>query len=495
MLLNELVKDVDVIETIGSLDVEITGIAYHTKDVSEGSCFVAISGSRTDGHDYVEMAVQNGAQVIVSSKRVDLPAGVVNLVVVDPRIALARISSAFFDNPSDKLQLIGITGTNGKTTITYILEAIWKAAEMNSGVVGTVNYRYGDVSENPEHTTPESYELQKIFFDMASAGVEAVAMEVSSHSLDQSRVESCYFDGGVFTNLTQDHLDYHLDMERYKNAKFKLFNGFLPKSKKRFIWAVINIDDVYGRELAKKLDYLVYTYSMSKEASLMALDVYCSFKGIKMKVSEDGKMFEVKSNLIGKHNASNILASIAVARAMCISFDKIKKGIESLECVPGRLEAVPNESGIHVLVDYAHTPDAIKNVTSFIKELKPKKLITVFGCGGDRDKSKRPLMGYEASLSSDLLIITSDNPRSENPVKIMDEIIAGAREFGLGEGEDSGYIVELNRAEAIRKAISLAEKGDAVLIAGKGHEDYQIIGDEKVSFDDVEIAKEILASL
>lgn len=499
MKLRDLIKDLDVIEILGDANIDIDNLSYHTNSVNPNSCFFAINGNAADGHDFISIAVENGAKVIVSSKCIDAPTGIVNVVVNDTRLALAKMSASFFGNSSSKLKLIGITGTNGKTTITYLLESIWNACSIQSGVIGTVNYRYADIKTNPKHTTPESYELQKLFKNMSEAGVENVAMEVSSHSLSQERIAGCEIDGAIFTNLTQDHLDYHLDMQRYKEAKALLFNEYLPASSKQDVWAVMNLDDDFGRELTKTIKNNVCTYSLfdTKSADVFLEDVKYSFSGTVLKVRVADICLEIKSRLIGKHNASNILAAIAAAYMMKIPFNKIEKGLENLQKVPGRLEPVPNKKHLNVLVDYAHTPDALKNVTSVLKELKPRKLITVFGCGGDRDKSKRPKMGFETALKSDIVIVTSDNPRSEHPMKIIDEIVGGIRELGLekSDGTSPGFIVEVNRKEAIKKAITIASKSDIVLIAGKGHEDYQIIGKEKIPFDDLNVAKEIIDNL
>lgn len=494
MQLKELLKDIKVIDLYGSLDTEVSDITCYTGDVRKGGCFVAITGNLVDGHDYVHKAIENGARVIVGSKSIEHPEGVANVIVEDPREALALMSARLFGEPSRSLKLVGITGTNGKTTIAYLLEAIWKACGKNPGVVGTINYRYGSVLENPKHTTPESYELQSLFRDMLNAGIDSVAMEVSSHSLDQDRVLGCNFDGAVFTNLTQDHLDYHLNMERYKSAKAQLFKRHLPASSKKKVWAVINKDDPAGDDLAKELPYTVYRYSVRSKTDVYLDDASYSLKGTDLKVKVGGEPVAIKSNLIGRHNVSNILAAVAAAHAMRVPLPKIKDGIQAVKRVPGRLEPVPNSKGLNVLIDYAHTPDALKNVTTALKELKPARLITVFGCGGDRDRTKRPLMGYETALKSDVVIITSDNPRSENPRKIIEEIIAGVKKGGLEESKNGGpgYIVEENRREAIAKAIKLSGPRDLVLIAGKGHEDYQIIGEEKLPFDDLKVAEEII---
>lgn len=497
MKLRELIQDLDIMETRGSLDQDVTGIAYHTGKVEPGCLFTALVGVAADGHKYVGGAIERGAKVIVSQRVVPVSDGITNIVVQNARLALALISARFFGEPSKKFRLIGITGTNGKTTITYLLESIFNKCGFNTGVVGTVNYRYGSVLTNPAHTTPESYDLQKLFGEMLSFGVDSVAMEVSSHSLDQDRVAGCYFDGAIFTNLTQDHLDYHLDMQRYKSAKACLFKKYLPNGEKKDPWAVMNADDAAGREIAGELKYPVYLYSVREDADISLANADYSFKGVDLEIKLGRELLKLKSPLVGSHNASNILAAIGAAFAMQLPLSKIKEGVEGLKRVPGRLEPVPNSKGLQVLIDYAHTPDALKNVTLALKELKPKRLITVFGCGGDRDKSKRPLMGYETAMRSDLVIITSDNPRSEDPRKIIDEIVGGVKDVGLVESNNgsSGYIVEVNRREAISKALHLARKDDVVLIAGKGHEDYQIIGKEKYPFDDLKVAVEIIEML
>lgn len=494
MRLKELIQDVEPIEVIGDTDVEIVDISYHTKMVREGSCFVAITGNLVDGHNFAGTAVERGASAIVSSKAVDIPDGVPNVIVKNTRKALALMSSRFFGEPSKHFRLVGVTGTNGKTTITFLMESIFKVAGCNPGVVGTINYRYGSKNINPCHTTPESYDLQKLFREMLDFGVNYVAMEVSSHSLDQSRVYGCHFDGAVFTNLTQDHLDYHFDMKRYMEAKSILFKEHLPESAKKSPWAAINIDDNSGFELAKALPYRVIRYSLCRDADVFALDADYTLTGTHLKLKAGSDSLEISTKLIGRHNASNILGAVAAAHGLGIPIRRIKEGIEAVQRVPGRLDPIPNSKGVVVLVDYAHTPDALKNVTSAIKELKPRRLITVFGCGGDRDKTKRPLMGYEAALTSDILVITSDNPRSENPRKIIEEIVAGVKKVGIKEGVEDGfgYVIEEDRRLAIKMAIGFACEGDVVLIAGKGHENYQVIGSQKRHFNDFETAKEYL---
>lgn len=488
MKLGSLLNNVEVAGTIGVADREVAGVAYYTQDLVKGGCFVAISGTMSDGHDYIQSAIDRGASVIVCSKKPALlDENVTYVLVNDTRSALAVMSSNFFGEPTKEVRLVGITGTNGKTTITYLLESIWKANGEKTGVIGTVNYRYGNIQQDPQNTTPQSYELQKLIRDMIQTGVSSVAMEVSSHSLVQERVVGCNFDGAIFTNLTQDHLDYHLDMDRYAAAKGLLFTRSLPLSSKKNVWAVINRDDQYGVKIAGNLKSKVYLYSLSRDADIFIENAEYSLTGMKLKLRVLNERMDITSPMIGKHNASNILAAVSAARAMNIRLDIIKKGIEAVVRIPGRLEPVTNSRGLNVFVDYAHTPDALKNVTSSLKELKPSRLITVFGCGGDRDKTKRPLMGYEAAIASDLVVVTSDNPRTEDPQKIIDEIIQGVKRSGVDD-----YIVEPDRREAIKLAIKSATRADLVLIAGKGHENYQIIGSKRTRFDDVIVAREIM---
>ncbi|PIR17654.1 MAG: UDP-N-acetylmuramoyl-L-alanyl-D-glutamate--2,6-diaminopimelate ligase [Deltaproteobacteria bacterium CG11_big_fil_rev_8_21_14_0_20_49_13] len=461
----------------------IKNITYDSRQVLPGYCFVAIRGEHADGHDYIESAVKNGAAVIVSDHPVSVPENVKNIIVKDTCVELARASAELFGNPSKKMRVIAVTGTNGKTTATYIIESVLKNAGRKVGVIGTIEWRYGDKKLPAPNTTPMALDLQKLLFEMHEAGVEDVVMEVSSHALDQDRVKFVDFDCGVFTNLTHDHLDYHQDVDSYFNAKEKLFSEFLRESVKRDKFAVINIDDEFGRKIrteAKKI-----SYGMSGAVDVGLLHLNPTIQGNDIKIKTPWGELDCKSRLRGRFNVSNILSCVAALGALGVPLKTIEQGIDGLSCVPGRLEDVENDKGITVFVDYAHTPDALQNVLLTIKEISNGKIITVFGCGGDRDRAKRPLMGDVAARYSDIAIVTSDNPRSEDPESIIREIVEGVK-------DRKKLLIEADRKKAIAKALSEASKGDVVLIAGKGHENYQIAGKEVRHFDDKEEATRLL---
>jgi murE/murF fusion protein len=479
-----------------SPDPDITSVHYRAQDVGQGGLFVAIAGHTADGHDYADEAIERGAAAIVTQKPMKK-----NAVIIETgntRKALGSIAAKYYGNPSEKLVLIGVTGTNGKTTITYLIESILAAAGYKTGVIGTINYRYsGKIFQNPV-TTPESLDLQRIFNEMLTDGVSHAVMEVSSHAIDLFRIESCFFDAAIFTNLTQDHLDYHKDMESYWNCKKKLFTELVfsgPKKDKAF--AVINCDDKKGKELAAVIDKKCITTGSCPECSVFCKDFVLGPAGIKALVSTPRGDFKIESDLVGKHNIENILSAAGTAYGLDIPLEIIKTGIEAVSTIPGRLERIKNDSGISVYVDYAHTPDALKNVISSLKPVTKGRLIVVFGCGGDRDRTKRPLMGEIAATLSDLAVITSDNPRNEDPAEIIKEISSGigphkthryqAEELTVFFSKQ-GFTVEPDRRKAIRLALRVARKNDTVLIAGKGHETYQIIGKKTIRFDDREEA-------
>lgn len=481
-----------------SFDPVINSIHYNSKDVEKGGLFVAIKGLVADGHDYIDDAVKNGASVIITEKPVRADNAVV-YCVTNSRKALAIISATFHNNPSHGMNIIGITGTNGKTTITYLLESILKKSGIKTGVIGTINYRYDDKEFQNPMTTPESLDLQKILFEMKRAGVTHVVMEISSHAIDLDRIEGCSIDSAVFTNLTQDHLDYHQSMEDYWDCKKRLFTDFLPvcgKTKK--ITAIINTKNSYGKELVSILNYPVITTG-TIDSDVKPMNVSLTIDGITASVSTPVGEFELNSSIIGEHNLENILNAVGAAIASGISLEAIKTGLENVS-IPGRLEKIFNNRKISVFVDYAHTPDALKNVLSTIKPLTSGKVICVFGCGGDRDTSKRPQMGKIAEKHSDRLVVTSDNPRTENPNLIISHILNGidgksftgrSDEFARQE-ESKLHYIEPDRQKAIRYSINSAKQGDSVLIAGKGHETYQITNTGTIDFDDRKEAKTAL---
>jgi UDP-N-acetylmuramoyl-L-alanyl-D-glutamate--2,6-diaminopimelate ligase len=462
--------------------VTIRKVTNDSRKVSAGDLFIALRGYKIDGYGFIEGAIKKGAKVIVSERDFSAPKNVVKILVKDTRTASPAIAANFYKNPSKKLRIVGVTGTNGKTTITYIIENIFKAAGMPAGVIGTINYRIKGRLLPAANTTPGPLELQALFSRMLKSGVRDVVMEVSSHSLDQGRVDHILFDVGIFTNITKEHLDYHKTIKKYFNAKVKLFD----KLKKGAV-AVLNNDDHMVSGLKRRVKNKVLTYGLNKRSDVMACDIKLSMDNTSFNIKTPKGSFEISTGLIGKHNVSNILASVAVAIALKIPVGVIKNGVESFRAVPGRLELVDEGQQFKVFVDYAHTEDALYNVLSLLREMVPdRNIITVFGCGGNRDNAKRPLMGNVACRFSDSVVITSDNPRSEDPSAIISQIESGIR------GKFSNYCLVEDRREAIDKALSMAAKGDVVVIAGKGHEKYQIIKDRSMPFDDCVIARSIL---
>lgn len=467
--------------------IEITSISYDSRSVKKegdkrGALFVAISGEKFDGHDFIEKAAQNGAAAIVSERRAR--AGLPQIITVDSRKALSRAADIFYKEPSKAVKTIGITGTNGKTTSTYIIESILTKAGFRPGVIGTVNCRYNGKLFVATHTTPESLELQKILRDMADDEVTHCVMEVSSHALSQKRADDCRFRAAVFTNLTHDHLDYHRTMPEYFSCKARLFELTQACGGK----GVINIDDEWGRKL-KEMFSGSLTYSLFKGADIYPVKSSFSAAGIEASISAKGEVIEVSSHLVGEYNLQNIMCAIGACIVLGIDKDAIEKGISGLERVPGRLERMDSPAGFSAFVDYAHTGDALERALNALRPIAKQRIITVFGCGGNRDRLKRPKMGAIAAKLSDVTIVTSDNPRDEDPLEIIREIragIEGIEEKDCGPGDRGCYMVVPDRKEAIRKAVSIARQGDAILVAGKGHEDYQIIKGVRHHFDDFE---------
>ena len=486
MTLRELINGQEIKAVKGDASVEIADIVYHSQSVREGALFVAIKGLRADGHDYIPAAIQGGARaVILEDMKKGIPASIPIVTVSNARSALAQVSARFFGYPSRALKLIGVTGTNGKTTTTFLIESLLKEGGFNPGVVGTINYRLGGKETIAVHTTPESLDLQRILSEMRGEGATHAVMEVSSHALDQGRVEGCSFEGAVFTNLTPEHLDYHGDMNGYFKSKERLFTSLL----RREGFAVINSDDDWGEAISRNLSMNHFRYGLRKKAEIWAERVDFSLNGIAGKVHTPVGVFPMYSPLIGEINLYNILASVGVGVAQGIPLNLIASALEKVKKVPGRLEQVQNDRGLTIFVDYAHTSDALERVLSTLRELGKKKIITIFGCGGDRDRTKRPRMGEISGRYSDLTIITSDNPRSEDPKKIIGEIEEGIQSLGLPrwtENCEKGYLVVPDRREAITTGVRLAKTGDVLLIAGKGHENYQIIGEGRIHFDDRE---------
>lgn len=498
MRLKELITPLEPLNVSGDCEQEILGLHYDSRTVQPGGLFFALRGVAVDGHRFIGAARDAGAVAFVVEDESAVPAGTSFVKVADARRAMALMAATFYGWPTRTLPLIGITGTNGKTTTTYLVEGILAKAGLPAAVLGTVSYRFGERTVPAPHTTPESVELQSTLREFVGMGARSVVMEVSSHALEQHRVDGCLFDVGAFTNLTRDHLDYHLDMESYFASKARLFSELLaPDDVKPLRRAVINIDDPYGERLAKESACEVITFGLGGGAQVYVRDLKISRDGISGILVAPGWEKPLSSQLLGRFNLYNLLTAAAVGVALNLPPESIVAGLADHRKVPGRLERVENDRGVTLLVDYAHTGDALENVLSTLAELADRRMITVFGCGGDRDPGKRPVMGEVAGRYSDLSIITSDNPRTEEPLTIIEQVREGIVHLGLkeyGADElnrgfmDKGFVVVPDRREAIRLAVALAEPADIVLLAGKGHEDYQIIGREKLHFDDREEA-------
>lgn len=485
MKLSELLRDIRVVSLAAAADPDITGLAYSSKKVEPGNIFFALKGQRTDGHDFLPEAVERGAAVIVSERPRPAEIDRIWVQVLDAREAMALLAANFYNHPSSRLKVVGITGTKGKTTITYILEEILNSAGFRPGVVGTVEYRWGGRQFSAERTTPEAPDIQKFLRQMVEEGVSHCLMEVSSHSLELKRVLGIGFDVAVFTNLSGEHLDYHQTMENYFEAKKKLF--FLNHKRQA---SIVNIDDPWGERLLSELPMQTISFGFKPEAVVRAEKFTINQEGMTATVSTPLGQLTFSSGLIGKHNLYNFLAAISAALVLAIPVPNIVRGISSVKRIPGRFENVPNNLGIKVIVDYAHTDGALENLLQAVRSLNPRKVILVFGCGGDRDRLKRPRMGEVAARLADWTIITSDNPRSEDPEQIISEIEQGFHRLG-----NHNYEKIVDRRRAIEAALVMARKGDWVVVAGKGHENYQIFKDRTVPFSDVETAREIIWGL
>ncbi|MDP0490651.1 MAG: UDP-N-acetylmuramoyl-L-alanyl-D-glutamate--2,6-diaminopimelate ligase [Verrucomicrobiota bacterium JB023] len=467
--------------------VELSGVHDDSRQVTPGSLFVAVRGLAVDGHDYISKAVTQGAAAIVAETEPPEGYDKVWIRVKDSRLALANIADAWHHSPSRDLPMVGVTGTNGKTTIAYLVHTILKATRMRAGMIGTVAIDDGVESNPAKQTTPGALELQSLLARMRDNGCGGVVMEVSSHGLEQGRTLGVDFNVGVFTNLTQDHLDYHGTMENYFAAKKKLFTQMA--NAKGNAAAVINLDDRYGVELvddfASRLN--IVTYGFSSQCDFRAGRMKQDARGTEFQLEAKSKSFLVRVPLIGRFNVMNVLAALAAVTSVGVPMREALNVLKEMKGVPGRLELAGMKSGVPVFVDYAHTPDALQNVCRTLRELEPSRLITVFGCGGDRDRGKRAPMARAAEALSSFCIVTSDNPRGEEPDAIMREVEKGF----AGEA----YTLIEDREEAIRRAIEAAREGDIILIAGKGHEDYQIFSDRTIEFDDRKVARRIIDEL
>jgi len=492
MKLDYLLKGQHVLEQHEKADIEITGLTTDSRAVKKGYLFVAVKGSNEDGHRYLAHAIQRGARVLVVEHVEKVFGGVTIIRVPDTRAALSELANKFYGYPAEDMNLIGITGTNGKTTTSYLLESVLKEAGREVGVIGTISYRFKEKSLRASLTTPESTDLMRMMREMKDAGVTDIIVEVSSHSLDQGRTRGLKWSRAIFTSFSRDHLDYHSSMEEYFKAKSLLFDSLGENRKGDEAKAIINMDDPKGTILQKITKVPVVSYGLGDGCLVSAAAIESTAEGLRFTLVTPSGEVPIISPLLGQINVHNILAAAATAFSYDTDLETTATGIKRLSYVPGRLQRVENKRGLSVLVDYAHSPDALEKVLQTVKQLARGRLITVFGCGGDRDRGKRPEMGRIAGNWSDLVIITSDNPRGEDPAVIVSEIEPGIRESGRQEVNpglpysSKGYQIILDRRKAIQAAIQLAHKEDIVVIAGKGHEDYQIIGKTKRYFSDVE---------
>lgn len=487
--LGELIGYTDVIAYGGNLDSEIGDVTGDSRQAKPQTIFVAVTGFKTDGHKYIADALHRGASAVIIENDAFCSDEYTWIQVSDSRKALADLSSILYGEPSRKMNIVGVTGTNGKTTITNLITAILEDAGYLVGLLGTIHNRIGQEILPVEHTTPEASELQKLFKRFWAQGADYTVMEVSSHALELNRVRNTEFDVAVFTNLTQEHLDFHGDMENYLAAKGKLFSTLGQNAdKKRRKFAIFNADDPYSYKLMEMTRVPIITYGIKKDADVQAEKICVSHAGVKFILKYADRQLPVKLKLTGLFNVYNSLAAIAVGLVEGIPAEKIIASLGKITGIPGRFENVNSGSDYAVIVDYSHTPDSLENCLKTARELARGRIITVFGCGGDRDRTKRPLMGEVAGRLSDLCIVTSDNPRSELPGKIIEEVLPG---LAKGAGTKPFLQIE-DRQKAIFRAIKEAHAEDVVIIAGKGHENYQLIGSEVIPFDDKEVAREAL---
>lgn len=496
--LRELLKTTEVLGIQGDSDVEITGITYDSRKARPGDLFVCIKGFRFDGHDFIAEAARLGARAVIAGREVDAPAGMTVVRTPNTRIALGQVASEFYGNPSHHMRLIGIIGTKGKTTTTYMVKAILEAAGYKVGLIGTIQNMIGPATLPAERTTPESLDLQALLATMRREGAQYVVMEVSSHAVELYRTAGAVFDVGVFTNITHDHLDFHETFENYLQAKTKFFirlsETTLPAEntlKQRKV-AVINVDDPHSDYIIEHTKVPVLRYGLNEVADLQAREVDVHHRGAEFTVRTPAGDLRLRLNLTGHFNVANALAALAVAQHEKVDLAAARAGLEGLAGVPGRFETVDEGQNFAVVVDYAHTPDSLEKTLQAARLLTKGKITVVFGCGGDRDKAKRPIMGRVAADLADYVVVTSDNPRSEAPEAICQDVAAGVIQAGRSK---DGYAVIVDRREAIEHAIARANRDDMVIIAGKGHETYQIFRDRTIHFSDREVASEILQRL
>lgn len=487
-------KLIDLLKTVPVYQVDklndqltITGLTIDSRQVKKGDLFICIQGYTVDGHAFAKQAEAAGASAIIAEKNltdIEIPV----IYVKDTNRVLALLANHFYDYPTNKMHVTGVTGTNGKTSVTYLLDEIYRMAKRKTGVIGTIQMKIGEKAYPVQNTTPESSFLQKNLNTMVEEKIEHVMMEVSSHALDLGRVNGCDFDVAIYTNLTQDHLDYHKDMDSYKRAKMRLFyqlgNRYDPNRPK---YAIINADDQYSDSFSHATSQPVITYGINKKADVQAENLRLTANGTAFKLKTFKGTIDIETHLMGKFNVYNMLAAAAAALVADVSLATIKTALDQSKGVRGRFEAVLSDQPFGVIVDYAHTPDSLDNVLATIKSFAKGKVYVVVGCGGDRDRTKRPLMAKVAEKHADLTLLTSDNPRSEDPVEIIQDMVTGM--------DTDCYLIETDRKQAIFKAVQLAKAEDIILIAGKGHETYQIIGDDVLDFDDYQMAELAIDSI
>jgi len=489
MKLNDLVSGLKGSKIIGDPGIDVGQVSYDSRTAGKNSLFVAVYGFKTDGAMYADKAVENGSVAVVLEKDMLLSSNTAKVIVPNARIALAEISAVFYGHPSRKLKMIGITGTNGKTTIAYLVEAILKKAGHKVGVIGTVGARIDGRSIPTKLTTPESPELQGLLAEMLKQGVTHVVMEVSSHSLELHRVHGVEFDVAIYTNLTHDHLDFHGNMQNYLKAKLKLFEK-LGKGIKKDVTAIINVDDPYGKKIMTYVDGNILTYGTINNANLSASNIEISIDKMTFELGSFDSKFKISTGLLGAYNAYNIMAALLCGKVFGLTYEQMKGAVEDLKYIPGRFERIDAGQKFPVIVDFAHSPDSLMKLLETVRPLTKGKLILVFGCPGERDRAKRPVMGDIAIKMADFTFITTDDPHGENPDKIIAEIESGV--VGAGGEIGKNYKKMEDRRSAIEQAINMAQPGDLVAIAGRGHERFQDYKGVKVQIDDREVAREVL---
>jgi UDP-N-acetylmuramoyl-L-alanyl-D-glutamate--2,6-diaminopimelate ligase/murE/murF fusion protein len=492
--LEELIRVIPEAKIQGRKDRMICHLAHDSRKVIPGTLFICFSGAKADGHQFIMQARQKGAVAVLVEKEVEeIPEGLTVIRVGDTRAVVRVLAPYFYDYPARKLRMIGITGTNGKTTTTYLLKSIFNHAGYKVGIIGTIQVLIEETVLPTANTTPDVIDLQGILAQMVDAGMDYVVMEVSSHALALDRIAGCEFDVGIFTNITQDHLDFHQTFENYLAAKTRLFqlisSGNFYKEKKA---AIINVDDPASASIRKETHCRTITYGLEERADLTALNTNIQANGTGFDLKGEFGVLPIAMKITGKFNVYNVLAAVGAAQAEGIGNELIKIALEKFQSVPGRFELVNAGQDFTIIIDYAHTPDGLENILKTAQQIAMRRIIVVFGCGGDRDRTKRPIMGKLAAIYGDVIIATSDNPRSEDPSAILSEIEVGIQ---AGLTSDKLYEKIVDRRQAISKALHLAKQNDIVIIAGKGHENYQILKDRTIHFDDKEVAMEIVGEL